>query len=315
MKHLFVINPIAGKGKGFDIIMPKIKESLSGRDIDYEIYVSGSPEDTVSYTREWASKGDPVRVYACGGDGTLYNVINGVYGYDNAEFAAVPLGSGNDFVRFFGTKEGFTDIDAQIDGTAVKIDGIKCGDKVAINQCSMGMDAEVCAKQRDFKKLPLLSGESAYTAALLYCLKNKRQNRFTITIDDGEPIEKDVLFAFCGNSRFYGGGYMAGPFAVPDDGLLDFSVIETMKLPRLLREINNYKAGRHYKWKETTYLRGKKMTVRSEKQAAVNIDGECEFATECTFEVIPGAFNFVVPTTSSYIEDRRSGRISDKIGD
>ena len=206
------------------------------------------------------------------------------------------------------------DIGAQIDGTAIKIDAIKCGDRIAVNQCSMGFDAEVCSKQADFKKLPWLTGESAYTASLFYCLKSKTSNRFTITIDDGEPITDNFVFAFCGNSRFYGGGYQAAPYAVPDDGLLDFSIVKAMKLPRLITQVGNYKKGRHYKWPETTYVRGKKMTVHSDTPASVNVDGECDLVTDSTFEIIPSAYSFVIPTTSSYIEDRKSGTISDKIG-
>lgn len=314
MKHLFIINPNAGKGRAFETVMPKIKEATAARNVDYKVYVSSSQQDTHDYCKKIGESGEDVRIYACGGDGTIYDIVNAIYGYGNVQFAAVPLGSGNDFIRLFGTKEQFADIGAQIDGTSIKIDAIKCGDKVAVNQCSMGFDAEVCSKQSEFKKIPWLTGESAYTASLVYCLKSKTANRFTVTIDDGEPITDDFVFAFCGNSRFYGGGYQAAPYAVPDDGLLDFSIVRAMKIPRLISQIGNYKKGRHFKWPETTYVRGKKMTVHSDIPASVNVDGECDLVTDSTFEIIPSAFNFVIPTSSSYIEDRKSGIISDKIG-
>lgn len=314
MKHLFLINPNAGKGKAFETVMPKIKEATAERNMDYKVYVSKSSQDTHDYCKKIGESGEKTRIYACGGDGTIYDIVNAIYGYNNVEFAAVPLGSGNDFIRIFGTKEQFMDIGAQIDGTAIKIDAIKCGDRIAVNQCSMGFDAEVCSKQADFKKLPWLTGESAYTASLFYCLKSKTSNRFTITIDDGEPITDNFVFAFCGNSRFYGGGYQAAPYAVPDDGLLDFSIVRAMKIPRLVTQIGNYKKGRHFKWPETTYVRGKKMTVHSDTPASVNVDGECDLVTDSTFEIIPSAFSFVIPTTSSYIEDRKNGIISDEIG-
>lgn len=314
MKHLFIINPNAGKGKAFETVMPKIKEATAEKNIEYKVYISSSPQDTHDYCKKIGESGEETRIYACGGDGTIYDIVNAIYGYENVEFAAVPLGSGNDFIRLFGTKEQFADIGAQIDGTAIKIDAIRCGDRIAVNQCSMGFDAEVCSKQADFKKVPWLTGESAYTASLLYCLKSKTSNRFTVTIDDSEPITDDFVFAFCGNSRFYGGGYQAGPYAVPDDGLLDFSIVKAMKIPRLVSQISNYKKGRHLKWPETTYVRGRKMTVHSDTPASVNVDGECDLVTDSVFEVIPSAFSFVIPTTSSYVEDRKSGKISDEIG-
>lgn len=315
MKHLFVVNPKAGKGKAYDLLRPRIKECVEPRDIDYELYVSKSTEDTIEYCRKWADKGEKIRIYACGGDGTIYDVVNAVYGYDNVEFAAVPLGSGNDFIRLFGTREQFLDLDAQIEGTSIKIDAIRCGERIAVNQCSMGMDAEICAMQSDFKKIPLLRGDRAYTAAMLYCALKKRESEFTITIDDGRPISGTFLFTVCGNSRYYGGGYQATPYALPDDGLLDFSIIDTLSLPELLTKVSKYKKGAHYNWKQTLYVRGKKMSVHSDVPAALNVDGECDIVNDCTFEILPEAFNFVIPSNSDYIIKRANGTLNNIIGE
>ena len=314
MKHVFIINPAAGKGKAESLIRPKIEDAVKGRKIEYEIIVTESSDDAKRICKSFAQSGEHIRLYVCGGDGTICDVVNAIYGHDNVEFAVIPLGSGNDFVRFFGTKEQFGDINAQIDGTAIKIDAIRYNDIVAINQCSMGFDAEVCIKQSYFKKMPIFTGESAYMAALVYCLGSKRSSHLKITIDDRDVYDGEFIFAYCGNGRFYGGGFQPGPYALPDDGYLDFSLIKAMKLPKFLSKIGEYKKGKHYSWPETTYVRGKKMVVRADKESAVNIDGECLTDIESTFEIIEKAFNFVIPTTSSYIEDRKSGKINNKIG-
>lgn len=314
MKHLFIVNPNSGKGKGSGMIMPVLEKAVKENGLDAEIYLSNSSEDAKNKARAAGESGEKVRVYACGGDGTIFDVVNGLYGYDNLELAAVPLGSGNDFVRFFGDRELFLDIDAQIAGTPVKLDAMRCGDKIAVNQCSMGFDAEVCFKQSNFKKMPVFTGETAYTAALIYCLFKKTVNRFTITVDDGEPVSGDFVFAFGGNCRYYGGGYCAGPYAVPDDGLLDFSIVRAMSVPKLFSRIGEYKKGKHYFWNETTYLRGKKMTIHSDVPAAVNIDGECSVVNDSTFEVLEDAITFVIPKNCDYIEKRKSGKICDTIG-
>lgn len=314
MKHLFVVNPKAGKGRAYEILRPLLKESVENLGIDYEVYITKSTEDLNEYCKKWAETGEKIRVYACGGDGTVYDVVNAIYGYDNVEFAVVPLGSGNDFIRIFGTREDFLNLDAQLNGTTIKIDAIKCGDRIAVNQCSMGMDAEICAKQSDFKKLPLLRGDRAYTAALAYCAFTKRENKFTITIDDNRPITGEFLFTVCGNSRYYGGGYQATPYALPDDGLLDFSIIDTLSLPGMLAKVGGYKKGKHYNWKQTLYVRGKKMTIHSDEPAALNVDGEVDIVNDSTFEILPQAFSFVVPDTSTYIQDRESGCLTNEIG-
>lgn len=314
MKHLFVVNPKAGKGRAYDILRSRLKESVGISDLDYEVYITKSKEDMAEYCKKYAETGEKVRFYACGGDGTVYDLVNVIYGYKNAEFAVVPLGSGNDFIRIFGTRDDFLNLDAQVNGTPIKIDAIKCGDRIAVNQCSMGMDAEICAKQYDFKKIPLLRGDRAYTAALAYCAVVKRVNKFTITIDDNRPISGEFLFTVCGNSRYYGGGYRATPYALPDDGLLDFSIIDTLSLPGMLTKVGGYKKGKHYNWKQTLYVRGKKMTIHSDEPAALNIDGEVDVVNDCTFEILPKEFTFIVPATSDYIEDRKNGVLTNEIG-
>ncbi len=311
MKHLFIVNPVSGKGISHERCSAGITEAMEAAGItDYEIHVTTGARDGYEYAKKEVEKGEHIRVYACGGDGTLYEVVNACACHDNAEVAAYPLGSGNDFVRIFGDKRSLRNVADHINGTPMKFDLIKCGDQYAINQCSMGVDAEVCAKQADFKKLPLLSGEAAYTAALLYCFIGRMKSRFTIKIDDEEPFTSDVLFCVAGNSRWYGGGYMAAPKALTYDGLLDFIIVKKDCLRiKLLTLINPYKKGQHLDWDRTIFKRGKKITIKSEKPAAMNVDGECDYVTECTFEIVEKGINFVVPACSDFLERVKNNNV------
>ena len=308
MKHIFLINPKAGKkGNAESVIRPQIENYCGKEGLDYEIYVTKAQGDAQNYCRERAQSGEAIRFYACGGDGTLYEVVNGAFGFSNCEVAVIPLGSGNDFIRLFGTKEEFINVEAQVTGIPVELDVVKCGDKIAINQCSMGMDAEVCAKQADFKKLPLVNGEMAYLLAAVQALFKKLGHKFTITIDDNEPFTENVLFCLSANSRWYGGGFKAAPLAWPDDGKLDFIIVrhDGGRL-RLFPLLQKYKRGEHLGLSITQYVTGKRMAVKSDVPAAVNIDGECEFVTECVFEIVPKAIKFVVPKFSSFHEGRKA---------
>ncbi len=306
MKHIFIINPMAGKGKMLDFIRPKIEEACKRNGVDYEIYLTKCAGDGLNYVKERAAGGEELRFYACGGDGTIYDLVNGAYGFKNVQIAAIPLGSGNDFIRLFGTKEDFLDLDNVINGVPRELDLIKCDDEIAINQCSMGMDAEVCAMQGKIKKLPLVTGEGAYYIGCLYALMRKFKNRFTISIDDGEPITKDCLFCFVGNSRWYGGGFMAAPLAFPDDGVLDFVVVECkfsrLKLATLL---NKYKRGEHLDWEVTNFKAGRKLTIHSEMPAAVNVDGEIKYVSDTSFELIEKGMTFVIPKNSKFLTESR----------
>lgn len=312
MKHIFVINPAAGQGKALNFIKPKIEEVCAKYSLDYEIHVTEKQGEGLEYTRNRAASGEEIRFYACGGDGTLYDIVNGTFGYKNVQVAVIPLGSGNDFIRLFGTKEEFLVLDDVVNGVPVEFDVIKCGDEIAINQCSMGMDAEVCAMQGKIKKLPLVTGEGAYYIGCLYAIIKKFRNKFTYKIDDGEEITKDCLFCFCGNSRWYGGGFMAAPLALPEDGLLDFVIVEAgvsrIKLTSLL---NKYKRGEHLDWDITSFQRGKKLVIHSDKPAAVNVDGETKYVTDASFEIIEKGITYVVPAKSQFLKDREK-RLADK---
>ena len=148
MKHIFIVNPTAGKGKAAKRIIPEVEAYFAAHpQYEWEIYVTKERLDGMRYVESVASKGEPVRFYACGGDGTLYEVVNGAYKYPNVEVASIPLGSGNDFARILGDREKLINLDAQVNGKTRRFDLIQAGDRVAINQCSMGLDAEVCAKQ------------------------------------------------------------------------------------------------------------------------------------------------------------------------
>ena len=311
MKHLFIVNPVCGKGISYERCAAGITETMKEYNIDnYEIYVTKAPRDGYEYAKKEVEKGEPIRVYACGGDGTLYEVVNACACHPNAEVAAFPLGSGNDFIRIFGDKKDLRNVADHLNGTVMEFDLIKCGDQYAINQCSMGIDAEICAKQAQFKKIPLLSGERAYTAALLYGLIGKMKSTFTIQIDDDEPFTSDVLFAVAGNSRWYGGGYMAAPKALTYDGLLDFIVVkkDCTRL-KLLTLIGPYKKGQHLSWDRTLFKRGKKITIKSRKPAAVNVDGETDYVTESTFEIVEKGIKFVVPACSDFMERVKNGTV------
>ena len=312
MKHIFVINPAAGQGKVLDFIRPKIEEVCQKYSLNCEIHVTEKAGEGIEYVRNKAASGEEIRFYACGGDGTLYDVVNGAFGYKNVQVAVIPLGSGNDFIRLFGTKEEFLDLDNQVNGVPVEFDVIKCDDEIAINQCSMGMDAEVCAMQGKIKKLPFVSGEGAYYLGCFYAIIRKFKNKFTYSIDGGEKKTKDCLFCFCGNSRWYGGGFMAAPLALPDDGLLDFVVVESkVSRPKLVTLLNKYKRGEHLDWDITEFKRGKKLVIHSDKPAAVNVDGEIKYVTDTSFEIIEKGITYVVPAKSKFLVEREK-RLADK---
>lgn len=310
MKHIFVVNPAAGKGSAAKRIIPEIEAYFrENPTLSYEIYQTEAPGDGQVYAEALAKSGEPMRFYACGGDGTLFEVVNGVYRYPNAAVGIIPLGSGNDFARIFGGSDKLFSIAAQVTAPTKRFDLIDAGFGVALNQCSMGLDAEVCAKQAYFKKLPGVGGEFAYTLSLFYCLFRRLNSEFKIVIDGEKVYTGTMLFSLCANARWYGGGYKGAPYGVPDDGLLDFIVMEkTVGRLRLAGLVGKYKRGEHLSMPFTHFLRGKKMEIFSKKPAAVNVDGECRYVTQSTFQILENALEVILPDEAAYESVVQDGR-------
>lgn len=310
MKYFFLINPNAGKGTADEYIRPRIEKCIREMNVDAEVYIPSSAEDARRFVRKESERGVRVRFYACGGDGTLFQVINGAYGFPNAEVGIIPLGSGNDFSRMLGEKENLLDVPEQIKGKSYTFDLLKWGDKVGISHCSVGVDAKICAKQADFKKLPFMKGETAYMASTLYCFLGNLTNDLTVQIDDEPPVRmKKSIFCLAANAKWYGGGFKSAPYADLCDGKLDFVIVEKKRSKlALFPLIMAYKNGKHLTGEYDdfiTFKTGKKMTVHSEKPIAMICDGEAEYATDATFEIVEKAINFIVPDTCAYAKEHK----------
>ena len=143
MKHIFILNRTAG-GKN---TKESFDEKLNPLGIDYQIICteySGHAKVIVKENIEkYSQSGETIRFYACGGDGTINEVSSALVGHNNVQFAVVPCGSGNDFVKYFGGMEKFIDFEKIVNGDVMPIDIMKIGDNYSINVCNFGFDAVV----------------------------------------------------------------------------------------------------------------------------------------------------------------------------
>ncbi len=123
--------------------------------------------DACRHIRETAADGAELRVYACGGDGTLNECVNGAAGLPNTAVTHFPCGTGNDFIRMFDNeKSRFYDLTELINGEVRPLDVIKCNDRYAINICSLGIDARVGTDVHKYSGLPLVGGAAGYVVSL-----------------------------------------------------------------------------------------------------------------------------------------------------
>ena len=158
MRHVFIVNPVSGKADASGTLVPQIIDAAKKLGADYEILLTEYPGHAVELAAEQAEAGEEVRLYACGGDGTFNEVLRGVRGRANAAVGCIPCGSGNDFVRNFGGREPFLDLERMMRGPAVNIDLIQTEKGIATTICSAGLDAQVAYGIPKFRRLPFCGG-------------------------------------------------------------------------------------------------------------------------------------------------------------
>ncbi len=292
MRHLFILNPVAGKGKAMGLL-PKIKEYCESNGHDYKIAVTEYPGHATEIART-SSAAQSLRIYSVGGDGTLNEVLNGMAG-SGSSLASVPCGSGNDFIRsIVGTDIPKNMIEANIKGTERLIDYASINDKYFINIASLGFDAEVAYQSCRYKKLPFVTGELSYVLGIFTSIIGCKHHRMEIIVDGALTSGKSLLVAV-GNGKYYGGGMQALPDAEIDDGLFDICRVEEMNRIKILRLFPKYMKGQHASLEGVHLSRGKKVEITVDKPIPMNLDGEIILAQKATFEMFPKSLPFIFP--------------------
>ena len=306
MKHVFIVNPVSGKANARLYLVPKLIEAARQTGIEYAIEITQYAGHAVELARQYSESGEAVRLYACGGDGTLNEVLRGAYPYAWAEVASVPCGSGNDFVRNFAAAADFLKLEDHIAGTAVPIDLIAVNGGISAAICSVGIDSEVAYGIPKYRRLPLCGGQMAYNISIVERLLRPIGRKMRITVD-GEVLEGNYLIAAVCNGATYGGGYLAAPMSNVQDGMLDIIIVKKISRLRIAGVLDKYKNGLHFQNGRVVpefsdimeYRRAR--SVQAEPLEAgeviVNIDGECAPAAGLDATVLPMAARIVLPAS------------------
>lgn len=272
MRHLFIINPAAGK-KGATARLEALLDKLS---FPHEVVYTQKEGDARQFTEEAVRSGEPVRVYACGGDGTVNEVANGIAGFDNAAMTCIPTGTGNDFLRNFGGAVPlFSDAENLWDGPAFLLDAIDCGGRLALTVVCSGFDAQVAADVHQYGT----SGKGSYILSLaVNFLLRRLGRRWTITLD-GEVLSGEFVLAAVCNGRYYGGGFMPVAEARMDDGVLHTLMVKKVSRPAFLRFVGAYSKGLYYTLPDVARCcTARSVTIESPEEDIVTcLDGECVY--------------------------------------
>ena len=295
MKHLFIINPAAGSKDRTRAYSVAIHDICSARGLDYRIEVSQAPGECARLAREAALTGEEYRIYACGGDGTLNEVAAGAAGFPNAAVTVFSGGSGNDFVKLFNDPKAFFDLERLLDAEEAQFDLIRCNGDIALNICSVGLDARIGTDVASYKRIPLLHGFRAYAASTVVNVIRGISEHYIVEVN-GEVLDDTYTFVCVCNGRFYGGGFNPVPEADPADGLLDVLLVKKVSRLQVPMVIGKYKDGRYSELPHLVrHLRTKELKIRCDKASPVNLDGELRMAQVADFCLADEKLRFFYP--------------------
>ena len=295
MKHLFIINPAAGHKNRAEEYRERIHAACLSRGLRYGVALSKEPGDATRIAREAAQSGEEVRIYACGGDGTLNEVAAGAAGYPNAAVTVFAAGSGNDFIKTFDDPQAFFDLERLLDAEEATFDMIRCNDDLALNICCVGLDSRIGRDAALYKRMPLLGGSRAYLAAVAVNFFRGISEHYVVEID-GERIEDRLTFVCVCNGRFYGGGFNPIPEANPADGMMDVLVVRHVPRLRIPGALAKYKAGRYQELSDLArYFRTDRVKVICDQPSPINLDGEIRTAREVEFTLAREKLRFFYP--------------------
>ena len=298
MKHIFIINPTAGKSNSQQKIydMADMLRQKHGQEV--QCILTKRQGHATEIARKLCESGEDLRFYACGGDGTANEVANGVAGYPNAAMTVIPVGTGNDFLKNFGADaEKFKDVENLWDGPRFTMDTIDCNGRIALTIACSGIDARIAADVHKYGDSPMLNGKGSYVAALIVNFLFKDiASHWKIELD-GEMFEDDyALVAVC-NGRYYGGGFMPVAEARMDDGVLNTLVAKKISRPSFVRFVGPYSKGEYRKFPQVAQsYTAKVIRILSDKPDIITcLDGECVANSEVTIRLSDKCLNFFGP--------------------
>lgn len=316
MKYYFILNPAAGQGRASELT-DDIRALCEVSGIDCEIHETTAVGEAETFVRGVCKayaqeQGGQLRFYACGGDGTLSEVVNGMMGFAFAEAGCIPTGTGNDFVRNFPEAD-FTDLAAQIRGSSglcdlIHYEGICDGRPVSrycVNMFNIGFDCNVVDMTDRMKRLPLMTGPVAYLASVAAMLIGKKGADLSVAYDDGYIYDGRLLLISIANGSFCGGGIKGLPRAVTSDGVMDVSLVRNVSRLTFVTLFPKYMKGTHLEEPRLAsvirYTHEQSLTISPNRGTMkFCVDGEITKAGEIRFRICPDAFRFVVPARKEY---------------
>jgi len=308
MNLLIIYNPEAGGGRARKLL-PKIEVYLTEKRLSFETILTKYSGHAI----EIAANADLTNydaIIASGGDGTLFEVLNGYYQNTSCEsdsenkppIGLIPNGTGNAFMKELKLLKSdwkkAIDIIARNQPKALDVGRFVTENKTYyfLNIVGMGFVSEVAQTAIPLKWM----GNAAYTAATLLKLINLKTQKMQIEVD-GDKFKREGVFAEVANSTYTGTSFLIAPKAKLDDGLLDLVLLNKISRFRLLKVFTSIYDGSHINYPEIEYIQAKKIKITEENPTKLIPDGEVLGQTPVEFECLQRDILFLWGEDSSQI--------------
>lgn len=289
-EYLIIANPTSGGGRG-RTTAEKAGDTLKRNGKKVRIYYTEAAGDAGAETNRVLDE-DRLCIIACGGDGTIHEIINSMAG-TKLTLGILPCGRGNDFARALNIPSSVdraTDIILK-DQTR-QIDLGRVGDRYFATVVTLGFDSEVA--RLVYEKAVPFKGTAAYILGVIKMFRTYRGIHLKMSGDFG-VIEQSVLLTATGNTPFYGGGMKIVPDAVPTDGLLDVCHAGMMSRLRILKLLPTVFWGGHTDHANITMLRTREVLLETDTPVVLFGDGEPICETPARLSVAPQALTVLYP--------------------
>ena len=297
MHYIFVINGRQDKKFIDDELTPQ----LEGIDISYELYHTQGEGDATRFVRIYCDfhPDDEVCFVACGGNGTLSEVVNGVIGARNKSVAMMAYGATSSFSCYFPGRN-FRSVKDLVAGETIKSDVIKCNDDYSINVANFGFDS-MCGYYGD---MFIKEGKSKpYFRGTLKALLFSRVNNFRIIVEGKRMSRGLTMMCAVANSKYYGEFYKCAPNALIDDGYFDVVLARFCPLLVFLLLFSKFKDGTYVDSKLARlvfkFRKARHLEVTSRNLIYLCVDGETTASRHFNIDLLDKAVNIRVPVLPS----------------
>ncbi|WP_223787489.1 diacylglycerol/lipid kinase family protein [Marinicella meishanensis] len=293
---LIIFNPQAGSGRAQQFL-PLIESHLAAHGVAVKIIHT----DHAGHAQELVTQADLTPfsgIIAAGGDGTLFEVVNGMMahpGHERPPLGVIPVGTGNAFSRELGLQptdwQPGIDLIRQQRTQAIDVGHAHMADQQYhfLNIIGMGFVVDAGRNTLKIKKL----GQSAYTLATLWETAKLKKHRVKLTLLDAHnqtlELDDDVVFVEVANSRYTGTSFLIAPAAQIDDGLLDVIILKKISRFKILRLFPTIYSGKHVNYREVETHQVKRITIHTEQPMPLMPDGEFIGHTPVSIDCLPGA--------------------------